>query len=247
MKGKTGLAATFGVSKKNNQEREKKMLAAQFEPESNKVKKVEEKDNPEKVVIRTGVLRVMIAISQPSFGINFDLDLLQLLVGFLLAYSLADGNDGVRATACNTFRDLVATSGGTSQNVIDFLMSILEVSLRTGKVDKDCLGGLSSDKVLQDNRAEDLRKEGVVVALGSAAIHLQDDGHSDKIEETIDMLIAALSTPNESVQASVALCLSKLMKKCKTQERVEVILRGLMKECLESKSYIYHVNQSNVK
>lgn len=52
----------------------------------------------------------------------------------------------------------------------------------------------------------------------------------------MDVLVAALSTPNESVQSSVALCLSKLMKKGKTQERVEMISRGLMKECLESKS-----------
>jgi len=236
-RSKTGLSATFGVSKKTKERTfDNHVLAAQFESETSKTKKAEERDNPEKIVIRTGVLRVIIAMSQPSCGINFDLKLLQLLVGFLLAYGLADGNDEVRATARNTLRDLVATSGGTSQDIIDFLMPILEVSLRTGKVDKDCLGVLPSGKVLDDNRATDLRKEGVVIALGSAAIHLKDDGHNNKIEETINMLIAALSTPSQSVQSSVALCLSKLMKKGKTQERVGLIIEGLMKDCLQNKS-----------
>ncbi len=51
------------------------------------------------------------------------------------------------------------------------------------------------------------------------------------------MLITALSTPSESVQSSVALCLSKLMKKGDLKEQTETFLEEQMKECLHGSSF----------
>ena len=42
----------------------------------------------------------------------------------------------------------------------------------------------------------------------SLALHLKGAENEEKIENTIDMRIATLSTPNESVQCSVAECLA---------------------------------------
>lgn len=46
----------------------------------------------------------------------------------------------------------------------------------------------------------------------------------------------ALNTPSEDVQSSVALALSKLMKKGRTQQRIETLLNDLMTECIHGKS-----------
>jgi len=81
--------------------------------------------------------------------------------------------------------------------------------------------------------ASDRRKEGIVVSLGSIALHLKGDANAGKIDGIVDMLLTALKTPSEDVQSSVALCLSKLMKKGGTQSRIEALLDDLMTECVD--------------
>ena len=71
--------------------------------------------------------------------------------------------------------------------------------MKTGKSDESCLGSLSKEKILRNTLASDRRKEGAVVCLGSTAIHLKGEGNLDKIDITIDMLIATLKTPSEYV------------------------------------------------
>ena len=181
------------------------------------------------------MLRVITALFKPSRNVELEFSTLQLLVGFLIAYGLADVNEKVKAQACDALRDLVATSG-SSKDTLDFILPFLEDSLKTGVVDKSSLEELNSDKIFEGTNAADNRKEGIVIALGAAAIHLDNEESSEKIEETINMLLSALSTPSESVQSSVAVCLSKLMKKGNTPKRVEQMLLDLLQECLNGTS-----------
>jgi hypothetical protein len=207
-------------------------LMSQFAPAAAVAQKAEEKDSEEKISIRSGVLQVLDALTGAK--VELQVPTLKLLVGFLMAYGLADVNDKVRSTASSALRDTVASD--TAKNSMDFLLPVLERTLKDGKADTSCLVDLPTEKVLDNTTATDHRKEGVVIALGSAAIHLRDVEDSEKINETFMMLINTLCTPSESVQASVALCLSKLMKKGNMKLQTEALLEKQIKECLHGQS-----------
>ena len=194
-----------------------------------------EKDSPAKITVRLGVLRAMAALSGSSIKVDMDEATLKLLTSFLMAYGIADGEDSVKGAARNTLRDVVA-SNGDSEEAIAFLLPHLEAVLKTGVADEGSLGSLSTTKVPKDSDSSDRRKEGAVVALGSVALHLKGTENDEKVENTIDMLISALKTPSEEVQQSVADALTKLMKKGRTQDRIESILSGLLKDCLDGGS-----------
>lgn len=194
-----------------------------------------EADDEKKVSVRLGVLRVFSDLSNAMKDFSLDYSTLKLLVGFLMAYGLADSNEKVRNTARDAARDIVSNFG-ESENAINFLLPHFESVLSSGKADETCLGDIPSEKVPRDTLASDRRKEGAVLCLASTVIHLKGEENIVKIDTTIDMLIATLRTPSEEVQSSVALCLSKLMKKGRTSERIETILSDLMTECLENDS-----------
>ncbi|KAI2506869.1 HEAT repeat [Fragilaria crotonensis] len=190
-----------------------------------------EKDTPEKVAVRLGMLSAIGCIADSSAKVSVEISTLKLVTGFLMAYGLADINDDVRSAARNALRDIVATFGA-SDDAIAFLLPMLEGVLSAGILQSDSLESFPADKIIRNTAAANRRKEGAVVALGSVALHLKGTENEEKIDSTIDMLIATLSTPNESVQSSVAECLAKLMKKGRTQERVEILLNGLLRDCL---------------
>jgi hypothetical protein len=212
---------------------DRELLEGQFKTE--KQASEPEKDSSDKIEVRLGVLRTIAACTDSSANVVLDLSTLKLVTGFLVVYGLVDGNDNVRGDARNALRDVVA-SNGDSEEAIAFLLPLFETVLSSGVADESCLGPLSTEKVLRNSVASDRRKEGVVVALGSVALHLKGTENESKIDSTIDMLISALKTPSEDVQSSIALCLAKLMKKGRTQERLEAILSNLMSECLEGDS-----------
>lgn len=191
----------------------------------------EEKDSVEKCVSRTAMLNAITAITDPAAKITIESSTLELLTGFLMAYGLADGNDNIRGQARNALRDIVAAYGG-SDEATALLLPNLESVLSSGNANDTLLGSLGNDKVPRDAAASDRRKEGAVVALGAVAIHLKGPENDGKIDTAVDMLFSALSTPSEGVQSSVAACLVKLMKKGRTQERVEDILSSLLQDCL---------------
>lgn len=194
-----------------------------------------EQDSPAKIAIRKGVLRVVAALSVSSVKVQMDESTLKLLTSFLMAYGIADDVPSVQGAARDALRDVVASNGGSDQ-VISFLLPHLEAVLKTGAADESTLGNLPNDKVPKDVLASDRRKEGAVVALGSVALHLKGDENDDKVANTVDMLFVALNTPSEEVQVSVAEALTKLMKKGRTQERIETILSSLLRNCLFSDS-----------
>lgn len=195
------------------------------------IKKDEDKDTPSKVAVRLGVLRVFSSLAASVVDIDIEEPTLELLTGFLMTYGIAENNGDLKGAARNTLRDVVASKGG-SDKAIAFLLPQIESVLKTGVADEKALGSLPTDKVPRSVAASDRRKEGAVVALGSVALHLKGAENEAKVDGTIDMLISTLSTPSEEVQLSVAEALSKLMKKGRTQDRIQEILSGLLDKCL---------------
>jgi len=207
------------------------ILSAKFE--TTKINEENElKDDEVKTSIREGVLRVIASSTQ--CGLTLDNPTFKLIVVFLLAYGLADINVAVRTLATNTLRDVAASE--LAKTAVDYLLPLLEDCLKSGKVDKTSIEEVPTEKVFETTKASDDRKEGVVIALGAAAVHLNDQSDAIKINEICNMLINALSTPSENVQSSVALCLSKLMKKGQMQDRTEALLSQLMNDCLKGTS-----------
>jgi hypothetical protein len=192
-----------------------------------------ERDSPEKVVSRLGVLGALASLT--SSKVTMDIETLTLLTSFLMAYGIADGDEVVKNASRNALRDVVASYGG-SDEAIAFLLPHLDKILKAGVADKDSMKGLPKDKLPSGTAASDRRKEGAVVALGSVALHLKGPENEGKIDTTIDMLLQSLKTSNEDVQASVADCLAKLMKKGNTQQRIQSILDDLIMNCLSGES-----------
>jgi hypothetical protein len=208
----------------------------QFKTQASVKKITAEEDSDSKVVIRMGVIRAISSLTDSSAKVKLEIPVLKIIIGFLLAFGLGDGNESVRNASRNAARDIVATYG-SSDEAISFLLPQLESVLKTGQVEALCVDPpLNAEKIPKTTVSSDQRKEGVVVSLGSIALHLKDDADASKIDDIIDMLISALNTPSEDVQSSVALCLSKIMKKGRTQERIETILNDLMNECTDGSS-----------
>ncbi|KAL7541160.1 hypothetical protein ACHAXR_010687, partial [Thalassiosira sp. AJA248-18] len=227
------IAKSLGAPKKERA-LDQDALMGQFMAPASAKKVTAEDDSESKVAIRMGVLRAIASLTDSSANVKLDLPLLKILLGFLMAFGLGDGNEGVRNASRNAARDIVAHYG-SSDEAIAFFLPQFESVLNTGQADYS-LDQFSSEKVPKTIAASDYRKEGVVVSLGSIALHLKNDTDVGKIDGIIDMLLTALKTPSEDVQSSVALCLSKLMKKGRTQERVEGLLNDLMTECIHGDS-----------
>jgi hypothetical protein len=228
------ISAMASFAPKKERVIDQESLMSQFVATVPESQRKEEKDCSEKIAIRSGVLRVISALTGISSKIELDPKLLEILVCFLITFGLADINEKVRCAASIALRDTVASD--SFKSTIDCILPLLENALQDGKSTKSCLQDLPVDKVLDDIVATDHRKEGVVIALGSAAIHLRDVEDAGKISSTFNMLINALSTPSESVQASVAICLSKLMKKGDMKSKTEELLESQLQECLHGKT-----------
>ena len=242
--------AGIGQQKKKVSKKSKAMTSAMMKPKQERTldqaaledqfksgpkKTPAEEDTTEKISNRSGVLRVLAAI--PAAGLEIDNDTLKLLASFLMAYGIADGNEGIKNTSRNALRDIIVAYGA-SDDAIAFLLPHLDGILKNGIADSSSLEDLPKTKINETIDASNRRKEGAVVALGSVALHLKGPENALKIDNSVDMLISSLKTPNEDVQASVADALTKLMKKGNTQSRIEDILDNLINDCLEGDSSV---------
>lgn len=230
-KKKSSSVAAALLKPKQERTLDQSMLESQFKLGPQKAPP--EKDTPEKVGARLGILHALSALS--SSNVDIDTESLKLLTGFLMAYGIADMDESVKNTSRDTLRDIVATYGA-GDDAIAFLLPLLDKILKTGVTDDAILGELSKDKIPDDKDASNRRKEGAVVVLGSVALHLKGPENASKIDTTVDMLLDSLKTPNEDVQASVADCLAKLMKKGNTQERIEKLLDDMLQNCLNGQT-----------
>jgi len=214
---------------------DREMLEAQLKVSVIVDAPVSEKDDNTKVLTRKGVIRVIASLAAPSCNVQLSDQVIQLLIGFLIGFGLADRNDDTYCDARDTLRDLVARCGSSQESQV-WLFPVLEEVLSNGAANFELVKTLDCQKIPRDVHTLDKRKEGVVVAVGSAATHLNDDTDANKIAATVDMLLKTLSTPSESVQSSVALCLTNLMKKGQTHNRIENLLTTLLKTCFGGSS-----------
>eukprot|EP00934_Nitzschia_sp_Nitz4_P004140 Nitzschia sp. Nitz4//scaffold10_size219509//6161//15193//NITZ4_001393-RA/size219509-augustus-gene-0.260-mRNA-1//-1//CDS//3329532815//4130//frame0 len=228
---KTSAAAAAMLKPKKERTLDQVALESQFK--TGTVEAPPEKDSPEKISSRLGVLSALGSL--PTAKVEMDISSVKLLSSFLMAYGIADSDPEVKTFSRDALRDVV-TEYGSSEDAIGFLLPHLEKILKSGIADTSAMGDLSVSKISAAAVSVDRRKEGAVVALGAVALHLKGPENASKIDTTVDMLLASLKTPSEDVQSSVAGCLEKLMKKGNTQDRIETILEDLLKLCLEGES-----------
>ena len=229
------LAATIAASQfptdSKSSRNSKKSLEAQFLAPSNASGDASSStlDNPALQTSRAGVMSAICEVADFKPTPPLDSDHISLLTTFILSYALTDPFDSIRAKGVEAGRKLVKTFGSAN---LPYLLPLLEATLSTGNPPPPPPSStLDLSKSVNQVWATDYRKEGAVVLLGSAALHLAED--DAKIASTISLLLTALDTPSESVQSSVATVLSPLMKKGDTKERAEEIVDLLMKKTLK--------------
>jgi hypothetical protein len=224
--------AEFNIGKKDEKKKKvpsKSDLAAQFAPQSAKSNAAAgSADDSSKQLWRRGV---QLAFSElgDNETISFSKDVNVSLLSFLVSYAMCDGADLVRQTAVDAGRKFVKQHA-SEQAVLADLLALFESCLQSGAPPSTS----SSPSPISSVWASDFRKEASVILLGSCALHLADS--DPKITSTFNMLLAALSTPSESVQTSVAQTIIPLMKKGDTPSRAEEILNNLMQMCLNDES-----------
>ncbi|RLN63550.1 hypothetical protein BBP00_00004061 [Phytophthora kernoviae] len=171
------------------------------------------------------------------------------LLTFVMEHGLGDPNSKVRAQMRKTGVQAVASLGGGANTapLLEMFERFLETtahpvasttSSTSGKKAKTGthLAAQEEDMLAQRKQAlsiYDHQREGVVVCLGSLAKHMAKT--DPKVSSIVDSLLEALSIPSESVQRSVATCLSPLMGVVK--DRSTNILDDLLKRVTEGETF----------
>jgi hypothetical protein len=93
--------------------------------------------------------------------------------------------------------------------------------------------GTADDASEEELTAADYQREGLVVLLGTMAKHL--DKTDPRVPSAFKTLLAALSTPSEAVQQSVAQCLAPLVPSVK--DEAPEMLEKLMVQTLKGAEY----------
>ncbi|KAL4137260.1 hypothetical protein PRIC2_000782 [Phytophthora ramorum] len=170
------------------------------------------------------------------------------LLTFVMEHGLGDSNAKVRSQMRKTGVQAVASLGGGANTtpLLEMFEHFLEstappdasTARTTGKKAKagTHLAAQEEDMLVERKQAlsiYDHQREGVVVCLGSLAKHMAPT--DPKVSSIVDSLIEALSIPSESVQRSVATCLSPLMGAVKA--RSTSILDDLLKRVAEGETF----------
>ncbi|KAF4319813.1 hypothetical protein JM18_003529 [Phytophthora kernoviae] len=171
------------------------------------------------------------------------------LLTFVMEHGLGDPNSKVRAQMRKTGVQAVASLGGGANTapLLEMFERFLETTAQpvasttsstSGKKAKagTHLAAQEEDMLAQRKQAlsiYDHQREGVVVCLGSLAKHMAKT--DPKVSSIVDSLLEALSIPSESVQRSVATCLSPLMGVVK--DRSTNILDDLLKRVTEGETF----------
>eukprot|EP00586_Coscinodiscus_wailesii_P014096 CAMPEP_0172505274 /NCGR_PEP_ID=MMETSP1066-20121228/185056_1 /TAXON_ID=671091 /ORGANISM="Coscinodiscus wailesii, Strain CCMP2513" /LENGTH=2828 /DNA_ID=CAMNT_0013281825 /DNA_START=96 /DNA_END=8582 /DNA_ORIENTATION=- len=235
-RAKKSNAASSAILKPKKQERtfDRNLLESQFTVKAKAASP--EEDSPQKQSQRTGILRTLLCLAdtqQAHFdNIHIESSQLQLTLQFLISYGLADPSPPVRTNASDTTRDLIATFGDDPE-CLSFLLPYLESTLDGNKPPQITNASINSKKIPKNVTANDHRKEGVTIALGSVALHLlnndaQNQEYQTKIQDILKMLLLSLKTPSEDVQKSASLCLSKLIVKMKKRPEAQSIIQQML-------------------
>lgn len=168
----------------------------------------EPKEEPATYLPRCGVgLCLEKAVAAATFSKANVMD----VMSFVIEHGLGDSNATVRTQMRKTGIQVVDSCGGGSNT--SELLAVFEAFMDT----KPSAGA-------QDHAIYDHQREGVVVCLGALAKHM--DKTDPKVSSIVDSLLEALSIPSESVQRSVATCLTPLIPAVK--DRSTAILDALL-------------------
>lgn len=141
-------------------------------------------------------------------------DCLGNLVTFFVKQSLGDRNESVRQEMLNAALAVVDVHG---KETISTLLPVFEQFM---------------DKTPKSGQFDAVRQS-VVILMGSLAKHLEKD--DPRIKPIVMRLIAALSTPSQQVQESVANCLPHLIPSVK--EEAPALVNKLLNQLLKSEKY----------
>ncbi|KAL7689426.1 putative armadillo-like helical, translational activator Gcn1, TOG domain-containing protein [Plasmopara halstedii] len=171
------------------------------------------------------------------------------LLTFVMEHGLRDSNSLVRAQMRKTGIQAVTSLGGGANTspLLDLLERFLEATSspppaihKNDTIEEARFGNyLAAEEynMLEQQKQAlsiyDHQREGVVVCLGSLAKHMAPT--DPKVSSIVDLLIEALGIPSESVQRSVATCLSPLMIAVK--ERSAAILDDLLKRVAKGEAF----------
>lgn len=142
------------------------------------------------------------------------MDLLELLFCFFVPTGLGDRDERVRKQMLDASIEYVNMYGEANMMV---LLNIFDEFL---------------DKA-PDSSAQDTIRESVIILTGSLAKHLEKT--DSKIKPIFSKLMAALSTPSQTVQQAVAECLPPLCTAMKGE--APELMKELLEKLLESESY----------
>ncbi|PGH14782.1 hypothetical protein AJ79_02798 [Helicocarpus griseus UAMH5409] len=157
-----------------------------------------------------------IALALGAMAKGFQGDQIVALLEFLINEGpLIDKNALVRRQMAESGSTVIALKGGEK---VEQLMQLFEKTLET------------SDKASEQS---DWLNEAVIVLYGSLARHLKSG--DKRVDTVIRKLLAALSTPSETVQFAVAECLPPVIRLSSTEAGTYV--REMLDQLLHSKQY----------
>ncbi|EAS35557.2 translational activator GCN1 [Coccidioides immitis RS] len=168
-------------------------------------------DTPDNWQLRSGIALALKSMAQGFHG--------DQIVGFL-QFLISDGplvdqNVSVRRQMAESGSAAIALHG---QGNVEELMHLFEKTLET------------SDKATEQS---DWLNEAVIILYGSLARHLKSG--DKRLQTVIKKLLAALSTPSESIQYAVSECLTPLIRLSPTE--TSVYIDELVDQLLHSKRY----------
>ncbi|KAI9921758.1 hypothetical protein PsorP6_002282 [Peronosclerospora sorghi] len=171
------------------------------------------------------------------------------LLTFVMEHGLGDPNFQVRAQMRSTGVQAVASLGGGANtapllNMFEhFLETTAPPAISTVKSNAGNQPNAGTHPPTQDEEIRmqrkqalsiyDHQREGAVVCLGSLAKHM--DSTDPKVSSIVALLLETLDIPSESVQRSVATCLSPLMGAMK--DHSANILDNLLKRVTEGETF----------
>eukprot|EP01038_Epipyxis_sp_PR26KG_P007132 gene7132-9733_t len=171
------------------------------------------------IIIAVGVQNSQNAEKSPSLSVS-ESEMIVSLFKFVLDCGVIDNHTDVRNSMLLAGRSLIDRFG---MELRDIIRETLEEILGRKAVSKD--------NVIE----YDYRHGAAVVLLGACAKHLSKD--DPNILTIIESLVDALATPSESVQRSVAECLTPLVQLLKANEKIIVLLEKLINWTLEGNTY----------
>lgn len=177
----------------------------------------EPKEEPETYLPRCGV---GLCLEKSVLAATFSKVNVMDVMSFVIEHGLGDSNANVRTQMRKTGIQVVDAFGGGANTTP--LLVVFEKFLDT-KPSKD-----SKELLIYDHQ-----REGVVVCLGALAKHM--DKTDPKVSSIVDSLIEALSIPSESVQRSVATCLTPLIPAVK--DRSTALLDDLLSRVTSGETF----------